>query len=458
PHRDEYWKHGSVCEDYGRIQVPVMLTSGWADGYSNSVFRLLDRLDVPRRGLIGPWSHRYPQVGVPGPAIGYLQECVRWWDRWLKGIDNGVDDEPMLRVFMQDSVPAHPYYESRSGRWVGEHEWPSPRVEEMTYKLSSHGLITHGDRVPEEALFVQSPLSCGLFAGKWCSYSSAPDLPHDQREEDGGALVFDSPPLEERVEILGAPVLDLVLAANKPVAQIIVRLSDVAPDNEATRVTYGVLNLSHRESHEHPEPLEPGERYRVRVKLNDVAQAFPAGHKLRIAFSTSYWPIAWPPPEPVCLTIWSGDSRVSLPVRPPQREDAELRPFGAPEEAPSQSAIQLGTPRHHWRVHRDLGEDTSVLEVVRDEGVVRYEDIDLEVEESTVEWYSYRRKDFDSVTGETEAVRRFRRGDWNVRTVTRTLITCDAQTFHVHATLDAYEGSRRVFSQVWNEGIERDKL
>ncbi|MGD8582361.1 MAG: CocE/NonD family hydrolase, partial [Gammaproteobacteria bacterium] len=83
-HRDAYWQHGSICEDFSRVRVPVMAVSGWADGYSNAVFRLLEKLPGPRLGLIGPWSHKYPHLGVPGPAIGFLQECLRWWDKWLK--------------------------------------------------------------------------------------------------------------------------------------------------------------------------------------------------------------------------------------------------------------------------------------------------------------------------------------------------------------------------------------
>ncbi len=106
--RDDYWRHASVCEDYTAVRCPVLASSGWADGYSNAVTRLLAHLDVPRKGLIGPWSHKYPHLGEPGPAIGYLQEVVRWWDHWLKGADNGAMDGPMLRAWMQDSVPPPP--------------------------------------------------------------------------------------------------------------------------------------------------------------------------------------------------------------------------------------------------------------------------------------------------------------------------------------------------------------
>ena len=92
--RDAYWKHGSVCEDYAAIQCPVYAVGGWTDAYKNAIPRLLERLSVPRKGLIGPWAHGYPHFARPGPQIGFLQEMLRWWDYWLKGIDTGVMDEP----------------------------------------------------------------------------------------------------------------------------------------------------------------------------------------------------------------------------------------------------------------------------------------------------------------------------------------------------------------------------
>ncbi|MEE4599511.1 CocE/NonD family hydrolase C-terminal non-catalytic domain-containing protein, partial [Streptomyces sp. DSM 41524] len=158
------------------------------------------------------------------------------------------------------------------------------------------------------------PLSVGQFAGKWASYNAPPDLPYDQREEDGGSLVYESEPLTERVEILGSPSVDLEVAASAPVAQVTARISDVAPDGRATRVTYGVLNLTHRESDEHPRPLEPGRRYRARITLNGVAQVFPPGHRIRLSLSTSYWPLVWPAPEPALLTVHGEGAALTLPV------------------------------------------------------------------------------------------------------------------------------------------------
>ena len=184
--RDAYWKHGSIAENYDAVQCPVMAVSGWADGYSNAVFRLLANLKVPRKGLIGPWSHTYPHIAVPGPAIGFLQETLRWWDTWLKGVETGLMDEPMLRVWMQDSVPPTSRYAYRPGRWVAEPSWPSPNVETHRFVLAPHRIVSVDAAVEETPLTIQSPLTVGLFAGKWCSYAAGPDLAHDQRQEDGG--------------------------------------------------------------------------------------------------------------------------------------------------------------------------------------------------------------------------------------------------------------------------------
>ena len=140
--RDAYWKHGSVCEDYEAIQCPVYAVGGWTDAYKNAIPRLLERLTVPRKGLIGPWAHAYPHFARPGPQIGFLQEMLRWWDYWLKGIDTGVMDEPMLRAWMTDSVRPASHHETLPGRWVAEPSWPSPRITPRRLFLTDRGLRT----------------------------------------------------------------------------------------------------------------------------------------------------------------------------------------------------------------------------------------------------------------------------------------------------------------------------
>ncbi|MFC8828407.1 CocE/NonD family hydrolase [Streptomyces sp. NPDC057137] len=474
--RDEYWRHASVCEDYQAVRCPVLASSGWADGYSNAVTRLLGNLDVPRRGLIGPWSHKFPHLGEPGPAIGYLQEVVRWWDHWLKGEDNGVMDGPMLRTWMQESVPPSTSYEERPGRWVAEPSWPSPNIEPVTRPLSRHriglpvassaasvsgaaGRETEvGAKAEAEAMTVQSPLSVGQFAGKWASYNAPPDLPYDQREEDGGSLVFDSEQLTETVEILGSATVELELSVNEPVATVAARLSDVTPDGSATRVSYGVLNLT-RLDPDAPEALEPGRRYRATVHLNGVAQSFPPGHRIRLSLSTSYWPLAWPPPRPVLLSVYEGASTLTLPVRPTTAPDGLARsPFDEPEGTPPLTTTQLTETEQRWEVKRDLVDYNAELKIVKDGGMVRFEDIGLDVGRRACEYYTSVAEDFGSVSGESTWTMRFRRADWDVRVETRTVLRSDEEQFFVDATLDGYEGERRVFSRTWNETVPRDLL
>ncbi len=455
--RDDYWKHGSVCEDYAGVRCSVMAVGGWSDGYTNAVFRLLEHLDVPRLGLVGPWGHRYPHLGSPGPAIGFLQESLRWWDYWLKGEETGIMDEPMLRVWMQDSVPPTTRYEHRPGRWIAETQWPSENVIWRTFAMAPYRLVLNAEqrRRGDAVQTLQSPLSVGLFAGKWCSYTAAPDLPYDQREEDGGALIYESAPLEEALEMLGAPEVELELAANRPTAMVAVRLSDVAPDDKATRVTYGLLNLTRRNGNDLSEPLEPGQRYRIKVVMNNVSQQFPAGHRIRLSISTSYWPLAWPPPEAARLSIYTENSTLKLPIRTPQGIDRTVQ-FEEAAGASPPAIEHLEQPHHNWLVHRDLAKDVSVQEVINDEGLYRIEDIDLEVGGSSREWYTYQGDDFTSARGENRTERTFRRGDWSVRITTRTVLTADITHFYICAELDAYEGENRVFSENWNRFIPRD--
>jgi putative CocE/NonD family hydrolase len=461
-HRDDYWKPASVSEDYRAIQCPVLAVGGWADGYTNAIFRLLEHLDVPRRGLIGPWGHKYPHVGVPGPAIGFLQEILRWWDHWLKGEDTGIDDDPMLRAWMQDSVPPDTSYGHRPGHWVGEACWPSPEIDPRRYALTRHHLVPgDGARVDRHRVDVCSPLSVGLFAGKWASYAATPDLPSDQREEDGGALVFDTEPFDEPLEIFGLPTLELEVASDRPVAMVAARLSDVAPNGAATRVTYGLLNLTHRDGSEHPQPLEPGTTYRVEVGLNGIAQVFPAGHRLRLSLSTSYWPLAWPSPEAATLTVTTGASSLVLPVRVPRPdEDARLRELPPPEAAPPLETTQLAPSDHGWRVTRDLATHEACLEVVNDQGRLRIEETDTVLARATNEWFRFFAGNLGSLCGETRTEAVFERDGWNVRVTTRTALTATATDFIIDAELDAYETTsqldRRVHSRNWHEVIRRD--
>ena len=458
--RDRQWQHGSVCENFEAIQCPVYAVGGWADGYSNAIPRLLAGLRVPRKGLIGPWAHKYPHFATPGPQIGFLQECLRWWDQWLKGIDTGIMDEPIYRVWVQESVPPQAHYDERPGRWVAEPSWPSPDIQTQDYRLSQ-GRLTQGSHQRETSetadIAVRTPQFLGIAAGSWCGYGANADGPWDQRADDGMAVCFDTEPLSEPLEILGAPVLTLELSSDRPNAFLCARLCDVAPDGASLRVTYGLLNLAHRESHERPEPLEPGRRYPVRLQLNDIAHAFPPGHRIRLALSTTYWPITWPSPQAATVTVFTASSRLSLPVRAPRpKEERALRPFPPAESAPPEVRTTLRPGGFERTFSYDVARDTMTYTSIADSGLQRIDAIGLELEEIARKVYRIKSDDPLSADNVIVWTTRRGRGDWQVRVETRTRMRATRKHFLIDAKLDAYEGERHVFSRKWHAKIPRD--
>lgn len=453
--RDDFWKHGSVCEDFSDITAAVYAVGGWADGYSNAVFRLLAGLKSPAKGLVGPWAHKYPHFAKPGPRIGFLQECLRWWDHWLKGINTGIMDEPQLRAWIEDPVAPRPYYEERPGRWVAEECWPSPRIEQQVRHLNTNGLtMAKGSPVP---LSINSPMTVGTMSGHWCAYGLEPDLPGDQRVEAGGSLVFDSEPLREGIDILGAPVATIELSSDKPVAMLAGVLSDILPDGAATRVSFGLLNLTHRDSHEAPEPLEPGQTYRVTLKLNDCGHRFAAGNRIRLALSTAYWPIAWPSPEKATLTITAGDSTLALPVRPLRNADEDLRPFGAPESATPLDATVLTAPAFESSFTHDIVTGIVTHRQRVDEGAIVYNAHDRWTVASThEELYSVHPDDPLSCELDITWTENFSRGAWDISTRTRTLMRATVTHFVIRGELEAHMGNENVHTQTWEHEIPRD--
>ena len=459
--RDAYWKQGSVCEDYGAIDVPVYLVGGWADSYNNFVPRLLAHLDVPRKALIGPWSHSFPESAVPGPAIGFLQESLRWWDHWLKGIDTGIMDEPMLRCWIQESVPPAVFHAERPGRWVADPSWPSPYVSTQIYSLNSSGAANTLDETaaPERQLDILGVQSHGLEWGEWGAYGSPGEFPGDQRAADGQALTFTSAPLAEAVDILGRPEVVLTLAADQPLALVAVRLCDVAPDGASSLVTWGLLNLTHRDSHEYPSPLVPGRRYTVAISLNVMGYRLPAGHRWRVAVSPTCWRHAWPSPRPVTLSLFTGESsRLRLPVRSHRPEDEQLPPFGPAETAPPLPIEILRTDSHRQFVNQDVINGITELKTVSDDGHIRYTKTGMETESTSVEIFTIRDGDPLSAANRVQKTLAYRRGDWQVHIETDSHMTADATHFHVSNHLDAYEGNTRVFTKSWTFCVPRDMV
>ena len=456
--RDDYWKHGSICEDPAAIRCPVYLVGGWVDAYRDAILRMLESLDVPRRGLIGPWSHAWPHFAEPGPQVGFLQDALRWWDRWLKKVPNGIDEEPMLLSWMQESAPPRGHYSDRPGRWVADPSWPSPNIKPLPVQLQEgQALLPESGDPPREAagsVDITSVQSHGVLGGRSCSYGQPYDLPVDQRSEDSISTCFDSEPFTERLEIQGTPHAELTLSADRPVALVTVRVCDVAPDGTSTLLTRGVLNLTHRDSHEHPTPLEPGRSYPARFPLRAIAHTVPAGHRLRVAVAPACWPLVWPTPEPVTLSLhWPG-SHLVLPTRV-GGEDGTF-PFADPEQArifPHEplEVTDIGT------VTRDLATGKVSVLNANGGGYCR-EELGTQTRYCVHQEDVFDIHDDDPTTATATARRTYElsRGEMDARVDADATMTADVNTFHVHTKLTARDGNETVFQREWRFDIPRD--
>ena len=454
--RDEQWQHGSVCENYSDIECAVYMFGGWADGYTNAIPRTLAGLKCPRKGLIGPWTHAWGQNAKPGPRIGWLKEALRWWDHWLKDVNTGIMDEPMLTTWMQDYVPPAHQYEQRPGRWIADPMWPSPNIENQSLWLGKNSLELNS--VTEDALNQSSLDTCGAFAGDWCPYGYSGEMPLDQRLDDGSALNFDSAPLEAPIDLLGAPVLEAQITVDQEVAFIAVWLSDISPDGAATRLTYGLLNLNHLDGHASPRKIAPGETIAIRVQLNDLGQSIPAGHRIRLSMSTSYWPLIWPSPERVTLTLLTGNSQLHLPIRKNQSSDRQLKSFSEPESARPLNHTTHTPYARSRSVEREYESGITRVRAVKDRGRIYLHEADVtyagkgeEIHQITDgDPLSHRIEMTYTITLERDNPK------WRVRTVTHTLVTATKSDFLVTATLDAYEDDVRMFNKSWDRKIARD--
>ncbi|WP_127112631.1 CocE/NonD family hydrolase [Shimia sediminis] len=445
--RDSYWRHGSVCEDYAAIKAKVLTIGGWGDGYKNTAPTLVQ--NVPgAKGITGPWIHKYPHFAIPEPRIGFLQEALRWWDRWLKGEQNNAEDDPAYRHYLIEGAPPQRSYSHRPGIWLADDAigWPMQRLP-----LSDLGLAQGSEAFERR---VASPQHCGLEGGEYFAFSPGPEMPGDQRADDALSACFDTLPVDEDVDVTGAPVVSLTLVPEGSQAQISVRLNHVLPDGASTRISFGLLNLTHHKSHAAPSALELGKPITVEVKLDHCAYRVPKGHKLRIAISNTYWPLVWPMPEPVPVMLQKG--HVDLPVRPTS-EGAEWV-FPEPvSEAPWDVDV-LREERQSQVVETDMGSGRVTVRIERDNGKRRDRQHGLISGSVSREWWGIHPNDSLSATAKTHWTEEIERGGIHLRTETYSEMWSDAAAFYVTGKVTAFANEELIYERSVKDSISRDFL
>jgi len=453
--KDDYWKHGSISENYDAVKIPALVISGWADGYLNAPPAAAANLNANSKAINGPWIHKYPHFAWPKPRMDFIGEAIQWWDRWLKDIDNKVEDLPAYRAYISEEVKPLLRRDEEPGRWVAEPTLPSPDIRKRQFYLApNRQLLDIPGAAREKSL--RSPLDCGTASGEIFTLKPESEMPGDQRLDDACSLVFDTAKLHQPVEILGRPKLRFKITVDRPLANIIVRLNDIHSGGIVTRVSWGVLNLTHRHGNENPQPMVPGKTETVEIELNECGYRFLPGHKMRVALSTSYWPMVIPPPEIVTARIKLGpDAVITLPIRP-GRDQFDVPELENPDPLP---VFQTHSPAESRRwVDRDLQTGETHYHVIDDTGEEEMPDHGLCTRHYHYECWSISTNDPLSCRATSQYTSWMRRGDWSVRTESESSFSCDSENFYVKATVTAYESDKQVNQRHWKKTIKRDLM
>jgi putative CocE/NonD family hydrolase len=450
--RDDFWRHGSICEDFTAVDIPVLVIAGWADGYRNTPLDAVEGLGGLAKAIIGPWVHKYPHFAWPKPRMDFHAEAIAWWDRWLKGIDNGADAAAQVRAYILDGPHPAPLRSSDPGRWIAIDRWSPPGMRHL-FADAGRRLVGARSVMSLAAIAICSPQDTGTAAGEFFALKPDAEMAGDQRGDDAGSVVFETDALAEAVEVLGRPVLHIAVSADAPCGMVAARLVDIHPDGSATRVSFGVLNLAHRHGNAAPEAVAPGETMAVRLRLDACGYRFGPGHRIRLALSSVYWPLVLPPPQATTLSLDPGSLCLDLPAL------GEATAIELPEPAdpdPLPRYIEHAPAATQRTVERDLSANRTSYRIVEDTGLHEHPDTGLSTRTTRRETWSISPADPLSMTGCASWTAEMRRGDWSVRSDCEARIACTATEWLIEAWVTAHEGDEQIHRMTWSRRIPRD--
>lgn len=325
---DHEFQRTSVSERIKDIKVPVLAVGGWADLYTNSVFRLCHTLPGFVRGIVGPWAHGYPHITPPGPGFDFPVEAIRWWDQWLKGEDRQLQEDPLFRLYEQSGHEPAAASKFMPGRWISEENWPPHDINQQTFTLANM------DKVSGSTALVQTP-SAGLSFGRLCPFGFPDEFPDQDINHADGVLILETSDAVKDVSILGQPELHLMLNSDAPDGQLFARLIEVRPDGQAFLLTSAIQNLTHRSGHSHPKPIPVGEQVPVSLVFDTVAHRMSPNSRLRLTLQSGAWPNFWPAPNAAAINLDLTGSYLSLQTRDGiDRADAQFTAVAPDQAAP----------------------------------------------------------------------------------------------------------------------------
>lgn len=447
------WRRGSIRLGagglgYERMACPTMLVVGWADGYRNNSFRVIEQYErngLPWRLLAGPWVHKAPSRARPGPNVDDDTEIIAFFDEHLRG--GPPSSTHRGQVFVREPVRAEPDLALHPGRWVDLAGWPCPGARSLTCRSARSGVVR---------LRVEGDV--GVAAWNSCGGALPWGQPLDQRTDNARSLCWDWPvdALDDApVDMVGTSAVSLRVASDRTFGHVSVKLCDVAPDGSSTLVTRGMLDLRHLgcwpadaggDVGRVPSDLEPGEWLDVTIELEATTWRLEPGHVIRVAVAGTDWPNCWPPPGPVTLSVDAASVVLELPVVDGLPDSTH--PF-RPGEGPSDDEAD-GV---EWRIEHDvIGRETRVVTRYGGTydgvgGAVVTDDYRGELGVSTVDpgtAWARGSSSFEIAWPET-----------TVRTESSLRVDSDASEIRAEITLRVWEGDVLLRARTWQTAATR---
>ncbi len=305
PDDGPYWDFVNVEKKHNLVEVPAYNLTGWFDDGYGQPGAILNFLGMKKNGktnqaregqklIIGPWTHcktesKAGEIDFGKEASLDLNELVlRWFDYWLKGINNGIMDEPQIRIFvMGDNI------------WRYENEWPLKRTKYTSFYLHSQGQANsfYGDGVLDTEFPKNEPHDSYVYdpSNPVTDFLFEETGPRDQRpiEVRNDVLVYTSEPLKSDLEITGPITAEIWASSSAKDTDFIVKINDVYPTGYSQNITpplSGILRARYRDSESKPSLLEPGKIYKFKIGLMYTSHVFKRGHKIRVSIMSSYFP------------------------------------------------------------------------------------------------------------------------------------------------------------------------
>ncbi|PBB28981.1 CocE/NonD family hydrolase [Mesorhizobium sp. WSM3882] len=439
-----YWRSRSLAPDYDDVQCAVLLIEGWADWYATAELNAYRHLSCPRKVIIGPWGHYYPETAdaFPGPRIDARYEYLRWFDHYLKGLDNGVMNEPPVAVFVRSWKTPTLICPEEAGAWRSEAKWPPDRALDTVAYFGNSGSLAD---TPQDGFetYEYRP-AVGLTSGRLGMGSTKPwGMATDQRLDDAYSVLYEMDPLPEEMELLGQPSIVLFVSSTAEVAYFAARLCDVAPDGTSRLITEGGL-LSSR--NRRAEALVPNKVTEIQFALKHCAYRIERGHRLRVAVASASFQNAWPTGQAANNTIYRGrrhPSRILLPIAHKGPEILNAPNFLAPPDAQVDPQT-MSNPT--YALHHDLVSDRITCEMAAGDvanggyNSSTYRVSNRTPEDTTIQAKCLYRPTHPSLSIEVEA---------NCRTVS------DARTYSHQVQITVKNDGKIFFENEWTECVPR---